>query len=243
MPVTAHRQPNRCQPDRLGHLDAETVWRDLHGPLLGFITRRVSDRDTAEDILQEVMLRIHRHAAELTHVSAVGGWIHEIARNAITDHYRRAVVRRERPTGSEIDLERPAPAVPEPGPVELRAELAACLEPLLARLPAIYRDALRLTDLDGLTQAAAATQTGLSTSGMKTRVQRARAQLKTLLAHCCEIELDRRGGIIGYQPRNDSCCSRTTGRRCRPVRGDVHGAPRPTRDDGPAPPKLSGAPR
>lgn len=202
-------------PAQPGQPDAAAVWRDLHGPLLAFITRRVTDRASAEDILQEVMLRIHRHAGELTHSSAVGGWIHEIARNAIIDHYRRAVVRRERPVGSEIDLDRPAPAMPEPGPAELRTELAACLEPLLAQLPAMYRDALRLTDLEGLTQADAAARVGLSISGMKTRVQRARAQLKALFIRCCEIQLDRRGGIIDYQPNNASCdcATRTSTRR------------------------------
>ncbi len=195
--MNAHRRPD--------DLDLDAVWRDLHAPLLRFITRRVQDRHIAEDILQEVMLRLHRHAGELTEVSAVGGWIHEIARNAITDHYRRAVVRRERPVGTDAELDRPAPAVPEPGPAELRAELAACMEPLVARLPAIYRDALQLTDLDGLTQATAAAQVGISTSGMKARVQRGRAQLAHLLLRCCEIELDRRGGIIDYQPPNESC--------------------------------------
>jgi RNA polymerase sigma-70 factor, ECF subfamily len=123
------------------------------------------------------------------------------------------VVRRERPAGPEIELDRPTPALPEPGPAELRAELAACLEPLLAQLPPIYRDALRLTDLDGLTQADAAARVGLSRSGMKTRVQRARAQLKALFACCCEIELDPRGGVIDYQPNNDACDCRTSTQR------------------------------
>lgn len=162
--MSTHRR--RVQPD------AEAAWRDLRAPLVGFIARRVSDPDTAEDILQGVMLRIHRHAGELTQGAALGGWVHEIARNAIIDHYRRAVVRRERPAGSEIELDRPMPAKPEPGPTELRAELVTCLEPLLAQLPAIYRTALQLTDLDGLTQADAAARIGLSTSGMKARVQR-----------------------------------------------------------------------
>jgi RNA polymerase sigma-70 factor (ECF subfamily) len=195
--VNTHHRPD--------YSDAEAAWRDLRGPLLSFIARRVSDRDSAQDILQEVMLRIHRHAGELSDASAIGGWIHEIARNAIIDHYRRAVVRRERPVGSETELDRPAPAVPEPGQAELRAELTPCLEPLLAQLPAIYRDALRLTDLAGLTQADAATRIGLSTSGMKSRVHRGRIQLKALFVKCCEIELDRRGAIIDYQPRNDAC--------------------------------------
>jgi len=201
VPVTASAKP--VQPD------AEAVWRDLRSPLLGFIARRVPDRDTAEDILQEVLLRIHRHASEITDVSAVGGWIHEIARNAIIDHYRRAVVRRERPVGFEIEPNRSAPAMPEPGTDALRAELAACLDPLLAQLPAPYAEALRLTDLGGHTQAEAATMIGLSTSGMKSRVQRGRAQLRALLTACCRIELDRRGGIIDYQPHDGSCDCQT----------------------------------
>ena len=214
LPVNDHRQRD--------HPDAEAVWRDLRGPLLAFISRRVSDRGSAEDILQEVMLRIHRHAGELSQVSAVGGWIHEIARNAIIDHYRRAVVRRERPAGTDAELDRPVPPVIlEPGPAELRAELASCVDPLVARLPVIYRDALQLTDLAGLTQAEAATRVGLSTSAMKSRVRRARAQLKDLFVRCCEIELDHRGGIVDYQPHNDACDCRLAmnrtvfGPRCR----------------------------
>lgn len=82
-------------------LDAEAIWQDFHARLLAFIARRVPDRDNAEDILQEVMLRIHRHAGELEHTAAVGAWIHRITRNAIADHYRRAAVRRERPAGIE----------------------------------------------------------------------------------------------------------------------------------------------
>ena len=124
MSVNAHRGP--------GPPDVEAVWRDFRRPMLSFIGRRVSDRDSAEDILQDVMLRIHRHANELTKVSAVSGWIHEIARNAIIDHYRRAVVRREQPVGAGLQLELPQPAEPEPVPNEARTELAACLQPILA---------------------------------------------------------------------------------------------------------------
>jgi RNA polymerase sigma-70 factor (ECF subfamily) len=179
-------------------LGAEAVWQDFHARLLGFIARRVGDRDSAEDILQDVMLRIHRHAGELERSSAVGAWVHQIARNAIADHYRRASVRRERPSG--IDLDRQEALGREGAPEELRSELAACVAPLLERLPPLHREALALTELGGLTQASAAAQLGLSASGMKSRVQRGRAQLMELLAACCEIELDRRGGVTSYRP-------------------------------------------
>jgi predicted DNA-binding protein (UPF0251 family) len=88
--------------------------------------------------------------------------------------------------------------------------LRACLHPLLERLPAIHREALTLTELEGLTQVEAAARLGLSISGMKSRVQRARAELRKLLTACCEVDLDRRGDISGYTPRNGACDCRAT---------------------------------
>ena len=90
---------------------------------------------------------------------------------------------------------------------ELRAELAGCVSPLIARLPEIYREALEVTEIQGITQAQAAVRLGLSTSGMKTRVQRGRGQLKDLLLDCCHIELDRRGGVTAYRSKRGSCAT------------------------------------
>ena len=194
MPVSA--QPTPAAPG------AEEIWREFHDRLFGFINRRVPSRETAEDILQDVMLRIHRHADDLERADALGGWIHEIARNAIADHYRRANVRRERPAGIEIAAVTAAEPEAES---DVRSELSACVAPLLERVPATYREALRLTEIEGLTQTAAAERLGISHSGMKSRVQRGRARLKRVLTDCCEIERDRRGGLSAYRPRTGAC--------------------------------------
>ena len=198
-------------------IDAARVWEDFHQSLLAFIARRVRDRDTAEDILQEVMLRIHRHAGDLEHASAIGAWVHQIARNAITDHYRRAAQRREHPAG--IDVRDDEAFEPEPVPDTAHSEIAACLQPFLDELPSLHREAIALTELGGRSQADAARQLGVSASGMKSRVQRGRAQLGDLLVACCEINLDRRSRIMSYEPRGGPCgCQNTTApraaRRC-----------------------------
>ena len=197
------------QSDTAVESAVESVWRDLHEPLLRFITRRVPDRASAEDILQEVMLRLHRHADEIRHVDSVSGWIHTISRNAITDYYRSAS-RREVPVDHPTHGDEADAAVDEPEPRLRRMELTGCLEPLLSRLSPAHREALQLTDLDGLTQAEAGALLGLSTSGMKSRVQRARNQLRDLFTDCCDIHLDTRGGVIDYQPRGGGVCSCST---------------------------------
>ncbi len=64
-------------------------------------------------------------------------------------------------------------------------------------LPSPYREALTLTELEGLTQKEAAEMLGISLSGMKSRVQRGRQQLRQALEDCCHIALGRpRAGRI-----------------------------------------------
>ena len=120
----------------------EEVWRELHDRLLGFISRRVRRPEDAEDILQEVMLRIHRHGHDLEGVDRVTSWVYRITSNAITDYYRKPA-RRELPSGEATEIPEPvataAPtAWPEPEAGDLRAELSSCLRPFTARLPENY---------------------------------------------------------------------------------------------------------
>jgi RNA polymerase sigma-70 factor, ECF subfamily len=182
-------------------LDADLQWRELHDRLLGFIARRVRAPEDAEDILQEVMLRIHQHHRDLEQADRVAAWVYRIATNAIADHYRKPA-RRELP--SEHASEAPEQWM-DTTTADLRSELAQCLAPLLESLPPIYRQALSLTEFEGVTQTQAAERLGISVSGMKTRVQRARGQLKDRLLDCCHIDLDRRGGVTDYRTRRGSC--------------------------------------
>jgi hypothetical protein len=72
---------------------------------------------------------------------------------------------------------------------------------MLRQLDPPYQEAVTLTELRGVTQADAAKQAGMSFSGRKSRVQRARKRLRTTLEECCRLQLDRRGGVIGFEPR------------------------------------------
>ena len=93
----------------------------------------------------------------------------------------------------------------------IACELATYIAPFVAMLPSPYREALILTELQGITQKDAAAMLGISLSGMKSRVQRGRQQLRHALDDCCHIALDVRGRIVSCEPRvngrlPDGCC-------------------------------------
>jgi len=183
----------------------EEIWGEVGTSLERFVHRHVADPHEAEDILAEVMLRIHRHLAELDDRERVTAWVYRIARNAIIDHYRRTSRRRESPC-SELEL-MSAPGADDwlDDQEQVLAELGSCIRPLVDALPPDHRRALQLTDLEGKTQAEAARIEGISLSGMKSRVQRARRQFAVLVKSCCDVTTDSRGEVLDFQLRADGC--------------------------------------
>jgi len=177
----------------------EQIWNAFHVPLQQFIRRRISDETTGEDILQEVFLKIHQHIETLNEVKKLESWVYQITRNVIIDEYRR-----KRPT---IHLESPEVlALPEELPDDdIITELFPSVQAMVRNLPEHDRQALILTEYQGLTQKELSERLGLSFSGAKSRVQRARDRLKQQLLACCHFEVDRRGHITDYQPRCRCC--------------------------------------
>jgi RNA polymerase sigma-70 factor (ECF subfamily) len=160
----------------------QQIWSEFSDRLRGFIARRVDSKADAEDILQDVFLRIHQHAGDVQRADRLTSWLFQITRNAIADFYR-APVRREAPesVAGAAALERadggdPVAEIDQEASLA-REELAGCLRPMVERLPPAYREAVALVDLTGLTQVEAAARQGLTVSGMKSRVQRGRRAL------------------------------------------------------------------
>ena len=175
--------------------DLEVIWNQYRHRLLAFIRGRVGDESAADDILQEVFIRVHQHLCCLPQPDKLESWIYQIARNLIIDHYRkrREVVELPDDLPAELDL-------PE---TSAESELAEGLKEMVAQLPEPYREALLLTEYQGMTQPDLARRLGISLSGAKSRVQRARDKLRDLLLACCHVELDRRGRVMDYYER---CC-------------------------------------
>ena len=181
-------------------LSTEGVWAELHANIRGFVARRVRQQADVDDIVQRVFLHVHRALPTLRETDKLHAWIYQ---------------KREVATGSADDFAEDFAGAGSDAPDESATrELSTCLQPLIRSLAAADRQALQMVEFDGVTQVEAAARLGLSVSGMKSRVQRARSHLRAALGDCCRIALDRRGGVISYETNTGKCGS------CAPAGSD-----------------------
>jgi RNA polymerase sigma-70 factor, ECF subfamily len=183
--------------------DARRLHDVLQARLRPFVARRVPSSDV-EDVLQDVFLRMQRGLPALRDEERFAPWIYRVARSAIVESHRQ---RARQPMAQDLDSEPAEPSAEGAGPSALEQEFAAYLAQSIASLASPYREALTLTEIEGVTQQAAADLAGISLSGMKSRVQRGREKLREELEACCRIDVDARGRVIQCEPKDPTNCS------------------------------------
>lgn len=154
----------------------ERLLRALLPVLRTFVGLRVRDPALREDVVQTVLLHLHRARHTYRPERPFGPWLRAIARNASTDALRALgrQTRRETPLDEALSATTPAAPIAPATPAGLRADLAAAL----AELPAAQREALELFHLQDLTVLEAASRVGVSPGAFKLRVHRAVSALR-----------------------------------------------------------------
>ncbi len=177
--------------------DFELIWKNFHSKLRQFIFIRVNSRDDAEDILQEVFIRIYKKIDTLKDEQKLSAWIFQITRNTIIDYYRA-----KKESGEYEDERFKVEAEVEEEAVQ---KLTPSLMEMIKQLPQIYKEAVILTELEGLKQRELADKLGISLTAAKSRVQRARHQLKEMLLDCCNFEFDSAGKMCDFSKKMNCC--------------------------------------
>lgn len=146
---------------------------------LAFIRPRVSDAETAEDILQMAYLRALSAKNGLQDEESAVAWFYRILRNAIIDFYRSR--------GAESAAhERWAIEFGEaPTDLDMREMVCRCIEAALDTLTPGYAEIVRAVDLEGAKLAEYAATHGITPGNAAVRIHRARASLKKQLIRCC----------------------------------------------------------
>lgn len=183
--------------------DLVAIWQSLHDELRMFFVRRLPNETLADDLLQETFLRLQEQEQKIDEVERLDSWVYRIARNLLVDYYRRE---QNSPIKSS-DLETDNAATKPESAENHNQHLGRWLRDAIERLPVSYREALRMYELESMSQQAIADNLQISLSAAKSRIQRGRSRLKQLLMQCCSLETDSRGNIVDYQQVGTECNS------------------------------------
>lgn len=164
--------------------------------LTAFIRSKVA-KDMVDDLLQDVFMKVHTRIDSLKEDVKLESWLYQVTRNTIIDHYRSKKTTEELPDW----IEQPQPEEEE----TIRKELSLCLEPMIKELPNKYRKAVQMSEMESKTQKEMAEQEGISLSGAKSRVQRGRALLNTMLHDCCQFEINKNNQVVSYEKKEKDC--------------------------------------
>ena len=173
------------------------IWKEHHDQLLNFIRKRVKDPDAAEDILQDVFLKILSKIETLKNSDKLKSWLFQITRNVIADYYR------QKQKESNLPETKPEKEFTPDESAMREAESWVGLH--VQELPENYRKAVELFELKGQSLQQIADQMEISYTNARARVTRGRAALKKSLTDCCTFHVDVYGNIIDYYKNGTNC--------------------------------------
>jgi len=172
-----------------------SIWTQTQDKLKSFVFRYTKDRALADDIIQDVFLKVHSKVGQLKESDKLVGWIFQITRNTITDYFRskdKAIHLKE------IDWETEK--------TSLNDCVVNCLQDMMTTLPDKYRNALELTELKNYSQLELAKELKISYSGAKSRVQRARQMLREKMDTAYHIKFDSYGNAVVCENKGPCSC-------------------------------------
>jgi RNA polymerase sigma-70 factor (ECF subfamily) len=187
-----------------------SLWLDLDRQVRAFVARRIPPADAA-DVAQDVLLRLSASSERLAQADNAGAWALGVARHTVADFYRaRGRMPLTQPKVEEAsDGALPGEHLADyAGTHSVHEEVLTWLRPMAESLPAHYADALIRADFEGQPQHEIADALGLSLSGAKSRVQRARVLLGEAVRACCDVSFGPEGRAQSFERRRQpDCCA------------------------------------
>jgi RNA polymerase sigma-70 factor (ECF subfamily) len=174
------------------------IYTEFHQSLLSFVRSKIRSREDAEDILQNIFIKISGNADSLSEKVDLKSWLFTVAKNAVIDYYRIKSKKRD----VEFDDTVSENFVDE-GSIDPTKGLDGCVGTMINLLPEEYRTIVTDAEVNGIRQKDLAEKYNMPYPSMRSRVQRGRERLKQLLYNCCHIETDRRGNVLEAEGRRD----------------------------------------
>lgn len=181
-------------------LEFEDVYREFHDKLNRYLERIVGKND-AEDLTQEVFLKLNRGLSDFKGESSLSTWVYRVATNTALDKLRSRAHREDNETLrlDQVSCETETACVEEKSlsaeREAIRNEMNACIQEFIDRLPPDYRIVILLSELKDLKNQQIADVLGISLDAVKIRLHRARARLKADFEAGCEFYRNEDGTL------------------------------------------------
>ncbi|MEE8578070.1 MAG: RNA polymerase sigma factor [candidate division Zixibacteria bacterium] len=191
------------------------LFGEYQKPVYNYVLRMVKDRPSAEELTQDVFVRIYRSLSDFRGESELSTWVFKIATNVSLDHFRsKSHKNAERDSTFDeeaLSSESPRENVQEFLSVEdelINAEMAGCVKGYIDDLPGDYRAVLLLHDHQGFKNREIAKITGASLENVKIRLHRARNKMRGVFSSKCNIYRDGRDVLRCVEKEGDECGGR-----------------------------------
>ncbi len=193
-------------------LDFQSIYKTFHPKIIRYLAHVVGWRD-AEDVTQEVFLKINQALKTFKGESQVSTWIYRIATNSALDKLRspsfrqtgRSSLSGESTGEGETEITDKNAWTGEKAPsietAAIRKEMNECIRGVVEKLPENYRTVMALSEFEGFRDDEIAEILGVSIHTAKIRLHRARAQLKKNLEDHCNFYRDERNEFACDQRR------------------------------------------
>lgn len=164
------------------------VVQEFYYYLKSYILTRVKNKSLAEDIVQEVMLKLVESHQKSNEIKNIKAWLFQVSRNTIHDHFKK--------NNLEFNLIDDDFFKDKPNSEVSKIMTSDYVIPMIKLLPEEYAIPLMLSDIDKIPQKEIALKLNLELSATKMRIQRGRKKLLSLFAECCHLEYDKKGNFI-----------------------------------------------
>lgn len=183
------------------NISIETIWAEYRTSLKAFLTKNVSNPNDVDDLLQDILIKSYKNLEQIQDTKKLKSWLFQIANHTIIDFYRK------RATSHTTELHEDDDWALEESE-DMFAQMSDCITPFINGLPQEEADLLTSIEIEGVGQKAYAEQHNIKYSTLKSRVQKSRQSLYGLLNQCCEFQLDTKGNLVAFTPREGKNCGK-----------------------------------
>ena len=176
-------------------METTVIWEEFSEALERFIYNRVRNYEVTNGLLQEVFIKIHLNIHKIKKQESIKSWVYTITVNTTNDYFKKQAKL------SKLNAE----IIEFNNKTAIEHSAKDCLLPLINNLPSTYKEALLLSEINGLKQVEVAEILNISLSGAKSRIQRGRKLLKDGFIACCDYKLNESGYLVGEHKEKKDC--------------------------------------